>query len=410
MKIVLRKLVSAPAMIAIIASLGLPYSHPAIAENSAYAGTHERVGVTDTEIMLASCIRMTGVAGDRGRVAAQGAGTYFSYINDQGGVNGRKIKYQACDDHYDPEKAVECFNTCLKDKVFAGTMFAGSAVISRYVRMADQTKMPLVGFLTGATALYEGHTSSFVLQPSYKQEVEHQVESLWKHNLRRIGVVYQNDSFGASFREGTIQQLKKHNALPVVEYSYNRNQMDPEDAFKKVLAANPQAVIMGANSVSLKPIVKLRNDLGVKAVIMCFSACDDMLHEIGKPSDGFVVSQVLPPLDNSLPTVALFRKQFAKYHPGMEPHMFHFIAFLNAKILVDGIKQAGRDLTRSKLVRALESMQDYDLGIGPKYRLHFGPNQHVGWTPKAIYLSVMRDGKLIPMGEAAWAPITKAAN
>src|ERR1700722_11099719 len=92
-------------------------------------------GISETELKVGSCIALTGTLQERRHQIALGANTFISYLNDKGGVNGRKIKLTVCDDAYQPDKAIECFNNYLKNKVFIGAFFAGSAPISKYVRM-----------------------------------------------------------------------------------------------------------------------------------------------------------------------------------------------------------------------------------------------------------------------------------
>ena len=96
-----------------------------------------RTGVTDTEISLGSCCSLTGALAERGHALTLGSNAYFSVYKRKRGLSGRKIKMNFCDDKYDGEQAITCFNTCLKDKVFAGAFFVGSAPIAKYVRMGE---------------------------------------------------------------------------------------------------------------------------------------------------------------------------------------------------------------------------------------------------------------------------------
>lgn len=83
-----------------------------------------------------------------------GAKTYFSMVNDTGGVNGRKLKLIAYDDSYDPAKTDVCFNRLMSDKVFALGFFVGTPTAVKYVPVAEEGKIPLIGLFTGAQTLY----------------------------------------------------------------------------------------------------------------------------------------------------------------------------------------------------------------------------------------------------------------
>src|SRR5437868_5311557 len=110
--------------LSLVLSTGLPPSMQA-AEHAGNALTTsaqaavdaERIGITADEIRIGSCVPLTGTKNSRGHEVIVGASTYFSQINDRGGINGRKVKLSSFDDCYDPERAIECFNTNLKNKV-----------------------------------------------------------------------------------------------------------------------------------------------------------------------------------------------------------------------------------------------------------------------------------------------------
>jgi len=371
----------------------LPLASPCLSADE------QRTGVTDTEVMIGSCAPTTGTLAERGNQLKIGATTYFSYINEKG-INGRKVKINFCDDHYDPEAAISCFSSCLKDKVFAGGFFVGSAPISKYVRMGEASRMPLFGFCTGTPLVYELHPTEFVVRAGYQDEVEKQIDELWNtHGIRKIAVIYQNDAFGAAIRENVLKNLKLFKAVPVVEASYSRSTSEIEDAVKRVTAANPEAVILGATSAALTAIVKKRDEEKWKSVCMAFSVDTDFLEPMGKAADGIVLTQVVPLTDSKLPTADLYNKLRKKYTPTAQPNLTAFEAFINAMVLCEALKRAGRDLTRDNFIKAMESLNNFDTGLGPERKLFYSSANHTGWAAKSVYFTVMKDGKMVPLNE-----------
>jgi ABC-type branched-subunit amino acid transport system substrate-binding protein len=396
-----------PAWLAAVAVLNLFCANVVSAEGQ----SQQTTGVTDKEIDIGSCVALTGALAERGNQVTTGANAYLSYINDQGGVNGRKIKLLTCDDSYESEKAIQCFNGCLKDKVFAGAFFVGSAPISKYVRMGDSMKMPMLGFCTGTPSVYENHPTEFVLRAGYNDEVQKLVEELVGRGVTKFAIIYQNDAFGAAVRETAMRILQSSGMHLVAEASYARNSQPAEAqaAYNAVRAAKPEVVLMGATSSSLTNVIKKRDEDKYNALFVTVSTADDYLAEMGKNADGVILTQVAPPFDPKLPAFALYTRLLSKYKPGAKPNASSFEAFLNAQILVEGLKRSGRDLTREKFVKALESIHDYDLGAGQKFRVNFAADNHRGFAANSVYFTVVRNGNMASVTDSDWKQLIKAA-
>src|SRR5215471_19153294 len=114
----------------------------------------QTVGVTDKEILIGSCSALEGPSRALGVETAAGAKAYFSSVNDEGGVSGRKLKLITYDDSYDPAKTEACFDHLMADKVFALGFFVGTPTAVKYLPMAESNKIPLIGLFTGAQTLY----------------------------------------------------------------------------------------------------------------------------------------------------------------------------------------------------------------------------------------------------------------
>ena len=133
-----------PALLLLIPSL-LNVA-PAFAQNAP--------GVSDTEILIGSCSALEGPSRFLGQQTVNGAKAYFNLVNEDGGINGRKLKLLASDDSYDPTKTQACFDHVMAEKVFALGFFVGTPTAVKYVPMAENAKIPLVGLFTGAETLY----------------------------------------------------------------------------------------------------------------------------------------------------------------------------------------------------------------------------------------------------------------
>lgn len=362
----------------------------------------ERTGVTDKTIVIGSCLPMSGPLEPRGMTMSSAAQAYFSYINEHGGINGREIKLATCDDQFDPEVAITCFNSCLKDKAFAGAFFIGSSVITKYVRMCDVNKLPMIGFNVGVPTLCEPHPTLFNLRPCYGEEIDKQVRELWKHNLKRIAILYQSDALGAGVRRSSIAALKKVGGEAVAEASFAKGADQIDDAYNRIKQSRPDAVITAGSTIPLRALIKRRHAQGWNVPFVINSALDDPVLENGQAADGIIMTQILPPLDSQNHAVDFYKQTLKKYAPTAHPHVHGFEAFLNAMVLVEGLKLAERDLTRSKLVDGLQSLHNFDIGLGPNYLVSFSPEKHIAWGDSVISFSIVRGGKLNAMTEGDW--------
>ncbi|HEU4415505.1 MAG TPA: ABC transporter substrate-binding protein [Candidatus Angelobacter sp.] len=353
-------------------------------------------GVTDNQILIGSCSALDGPARFLGMQTIVGATTYLNHINAQGGVNGRKVQLLAFDDGYEPEKAENCFKRLMKENVFAAGFFVGTPTAAKYVPMAEANKVPVVGLFTGAEMLYSP-LKHYVLnvRASYNDETREQVENLWNVlGIHKIGVIYQDDAFGQAVLSGLQLALKKHNAAPVAMGTFQRNTLDVEKGLNAVRPLNPGAVLLVGPYAPVAEIIKKAHASGWHPIFLTvsFVGTEKLIAEAGKDADGTVITQVVPPYTRlDFPTVAMYREALTTFYPAEQPNFVSLEGFVDAMVMVEGLKRAGRDLTREKLITALESVQTKDIGLGPKLTLKYGPTRHKGFDQ--IYTTVVRDGK-----------------
>ena len=356
-------------------------------------------GVTDKEILIGSCSALEGPSHFLGTETVAGAKAYFAMINDAGGVDGRKLKLLAYDDSYDPTKTEACFNRLLEQKVFALGFFVGTPTAVKYIPMAESNKIPLVGLFTGAQTLYVPLRHWVInVRASYFDETREQIDGLWGTlGYKRIGVIYPEDAFGAAVLEGVKAALKAHGAEPIAVASYQRQTAQVGGAIDTVKAANPEAVVVVGPSNTVAPILKQSHARGWKPLFLTvsFVGTDELITEAGTDADGTVITQVVPPYYlTEFKTVALYRRTLTKYLPTAQPNFVSLEGFVDAMVLVEGLKRAGKDLTREGLIRGIESIHDLDLGLGPQLKLDYGPKDHKGFDH--VLPTVIRGGRAVP--------------
>jgi branched-chain amino acid transport system substrate-binding protein len=150
----------------------------------------------------------------------------------------------------------------------------------------------------------------------------------------------------------------------------------------------------GANK-SIVEVVKKSHAQGWHPlfVSVSFLAVEPFIQQAGADAEGTVVTEVVPYYERTeLPTVALYRKLLAKYAPGKEPNFVNFEGFIDAMVLCEAFKRSGRDLTRTKLIKSIETMNNLDIGLGPDFKLKFSAKRHKGFDGLATV--VVRNGKV----------------
>jgi ABC-type branched-subunit amino acid transport system substrate-binding protein len=356
-------------------------------------------GVSEGEILIGSCSALEGPSHFLGVETVTGAKAYFNLINDEGGVNGRKLKLISSDDSYDPAKTQACFDHLMSEKVFALGFFVGTPTAVKYVPMADSAKIPLVGLFTGAQTLYVPLRHWIVnVRASYFDETREQVDGLWKTlGYKKIGVIYPEDAFGTTVLEGVKAALKERGVEPAAVASYQRQTAQVGGAIDTVRAANPDAVVVVGPANTVAPILKQAHAKGWKPLFLTvsFVGTDELISEAGEDAEGVVITQVVPPYYmTEFKSVALYRRALGKYFPSEQPNFVSLEGFVDAMVLVEGLKRAGKDLTREGLIHAIESIHDHDLGLGPQLKLNYSAKEHKGFDH--VLPTVVRGGRAVP--------------
>jgi branched-chain amino acid transport system substrate-binding protein len=241
---------------------------------------------------------------------------------------------------------------------------------------------------------------------SYFDETREQMDGLWKTlGYKKIGVIYPDDPFGAAVLEGVKTALETHGADPIAAGSYKRQTAEVGGAIGAVRAANPEAVVVVGPAITVAPILKQAHAKGWKPLFLTvsFVGTDDLIQEAGSDAEGVVVTQVVPPYYlTEYKTVALYRRTLSKYYPSAQPNFVSLEGFVDAMVLVEGMKKAGKELTREGLIRGIESLHEFDMDLGPKLKLSYSSKEHKGFD--SVIPAVIRGGRAVPFTD--WSTAT----
>lgn len=339
--------------------------------------------VSAADIVIGQVAPLSGVLASTGEQMVLGGKIYFDAVNAQGGVHGALIQHVVLDDGYEVDKTVARTKELLaKPEVVALFGFAGTANITQLLKdgVLAAGGAALVAPYSGGESLRTPFNPwVFHVRAGYGDEAEHMVQQLTTLSMNRIAVMYQDDGFGKSGLEGVEAALERRKLKLVASVGYPRNTDDVSQAVKEIVVASPDAVIMIAINRPAAAFVKQYREVGGSAQLYNISVVNpaEIVRLAGlKHARGLGISQVVPfPYQPKLLVVREYQKLLKKYAPDAEVNYTSFEEFLGAKVLVEALRRAGPAPTRERVVRALESIQNYDLG---GMFISYSPTNRVG--------------------------------
>src|SRR5215470_4007050 len=336
-------------------------------------------GVSPKTIVLGQSAAFTGPAAQLGIQMNAGTKAYFDHVNAQGGVNGRKIELKTRDDRYEANLCAENTKKFIEeDKVFALISYVGTPTTVAAMPIFTEAKVPLIGPFTGAEA-FRAPVNRYIfnVRASYYDETEKIVEQLVSTGNRKIAVFYQDDAYGQAGLKGVQIAMDKRNLKIAALGKVERNTVKVEDAVKVINTAQPDGVVMISAYSSIAEFVRQMKKAGSTTQFHNVSfvgakALSDALKDEGH---GVAISQVVPfPWSPSVPIVKEYQEIMTK--AGNTDFNFSSLeGYIVGKVMVEGLRRAGRDLTREKLIGAMEGMNNVDIG---DFVVGFSPSNHSG--------------------------------
>ena len=352
-------------------------------------------GVFNDKVVLGQAAVFSGPAAQLGIQMRNGIKAYLDHVNAQGGIHGRKIELVTEDDRYETKVAPEASRKLIEEhRVFALLGYVGTPTGVAHLPVVNQAKVPLVGMFTGAEVLRVPFSRYiFHVRASYYDETEKIVEQIVSIGGKNIAVFYQDDAYGLAGLTGTEIAMKKRSMQISTKATVERNTIKVENAVKTIHAMKPDAVVMISAYTSIAEFVRQMKRAGSGATFynVSFVGSKALADALGKEGVGVAISQVVPfPWGTGVPVVKEYQ-QLAK-KAGFTDYNFSALeGFLSAKVLVEGVRRTGRNLTRERFIATMESMRDVDLG---GFYVGYSPTNRAG--SKFVDLTIIgRQGRFL---------------
>ena len=307
----------------------------------------------------------------------KGIAAAFKEVNDRGGIDGRPVEFFSLDDGGAPEKAAENTVTLLKkDQVFSMFACGGTTSVMGALKVLGEAKVPLIAPATGSDALRTFNPLVFHTRASYAQELAKIARQLSSTGFTKLAVGYFDNPFGKATLAAFEAAARATNNTQWKPFLVQETPEGIEKAVQEIVQFQPNALMSLAIGASGIPFYKaLRQRIKAPAFSISFLGSRPLLAALGEAAAGITVAQVVPnPTNPAIPVVKAYQDAIKKLG-GVDIGYSSLEGYVNARILIEALRRAGRSATREKFVEALHSMRPYDMG---GFEVRYGPNDHEG--------------------------------
>jgi branched-chain amino acid transport system substrate-binding protein len=352
---------------------------------------HAPRGVTDNEIRFGIAAPFSGTTKELGLQMRLGIEVAFKEANARGGVNGRMLTLVPVDDGYEPSRTLEAMRRLYEaEQVFGVIGNVGTPTAEVALPYALEHRILFYGAFTGANLLRHDPPDRYVFnyRPSYAEETDAVVRYLVKlRKLRpeQIAVFAQQDGYGDAGFAGVAKAMRalRGDEGTILRLNYKRNTLDVDEAITRLRQSKIpiKAVVMVATYRAAAKFIEKTRDAypGMIYTNVSFVGSSSLAEELmllgPRFANGVIVTQVVPPVDSYASIVLDYKNALATYAPaGETPGFVSFEGYLSTKVLVEALRRSVPQLDVEKVVDALETLRDYDIGLGVP--LNFSRTEH----------------------------------
>ena len=360
------------------------------------AGTAFAQGVTKDEVLVGTIQDLSGPIAAFGKSARNGMQLRADEINEQGGINGRKIKLIVEDSGYDPKKAVlAAQKLAQKDRIFVTAGNIGTAIAMATMPIFFEKNIPHLFPLTAARQMYDPlHKLKYSFAATYFDQVRAGIKYLNKAKAdRKWCVLYQDDDFGTEVLQGTEAGLKDIGKPLVEKTSYKRGATDFSSQIAKMKGSGCDSIVMGTIiRETVGSIAEARKTGYAPEFIGTSAAYTHLIHRLGGPAmNGFIAAHTAahPYLDDAAQNVRFWAAKY-KTKFNEDPDVFAAYGYTIMDNVAVAIGKAGKNLTIDGFIKALDGLTVPPDMFGSD-QMTFSPTKHLGSNKSR--LSQIKDGK-----------------
>jgi branched-chain amino acid transport system substrate-binding protein len=361
----------------------------------AWSASAQQRGVTASEVVFGMPTDLSGPAATYGVSSSNGVKMRFDEINEAGGIEGRKLKVIVEDQGYQVPKAVQACNKLInRDKVFAFVGALGTPMNNACFKDQFAAGVPNLFPLSAARSMFQPFERlKFYGAASYVDQIRAGIQYFVKNKgVKRVCVMYQDTDFGKEILEGAKEQADKLGLKIVETTAHKPTDQDFTAPITKLHEAKCELIALGTIvRDSIVPYTAARKAGWNDVIFLGAASSYDSFVGAAQGMDGFYAMGLteMPYADSPVPTVKKFVEAYKKKF-NVDPNIGAVYGYVAADLAVQGLKNAGKNLTTDSFVAGLEKIKDYhDIFNGPP--VTFGPNIRQG--ANSSFLAEVKGGK-----------------
>jgi branched-chain amino acid transport system substrate-binding protein len=334
----------------------------------AAAGVKAQDGISKTAISLGQSLAMTGPGATLAVPFAQGARLYFDRVNAGGGINGRKIELSTLDDMGNTDTAVANTKKLLDQRVFSLFGYYGSPQVTAVNALLKDTDVLLFAPMAGADELRGSlYPNVYSVRPGYSEEaavITRHAETL---GMRKLAILHGKDPESLAALDSAERTMGGLGANLVAKSALAGGSV--ATSVDQVLAQKPESVLVISDASGAASAIRDLRAKGFRGPIYGFSSTGESLlaEQLGAAGAGVVVVRVTPKSDNAR-SVLVRELQADAQAARLKSNVYMLEGYIAAWTYTEALRKAGKDPTRAKLRKALDGLQDLNLG---GFRIHF---------------------------------------
>ncbi|MFS2037106.1 ABC transporter substrate-binding protein [Polaromonas sp. CT11-55] len=333
------------------------------------AGVNAEDGVSKTAVTLGQSLAMTGPGATLALPFAQGARLYFERVNAGGGVNGRKIELTTLDDVGNPDTTVANTKKLLDQKVFSLFGYYGSPQVTAVNPLLKDTDILLFAPMAGADELRGSlYPNVYSVRPGYSEEAAMITRHAETLGMRKLAILHGKDLESLAALDSAERTMGGLGANLVAKSALSGGSV--ATSVDQVLAKKPESVLVISDASGAANAIRDLRAKGFRGPIYGFSSTGESLlaEQLGAAGAGVVVVRVTPKSDNAKSVLVREMQADALAAKLGKSNVYMLEGYIAAWTYTEALRRAGKDPTRAKLRKALDSLQDLNLG---GFRIHF---------------------------------------
>ncbi len=328
----------------------------------------EMRGITLDVVKIGIIADTTGVVADYGRQLLMGVSDYIKYINEKGGIHGRKLNLIHEDDQYKIPLAIAAFEKLVtKDEVLAILHCGGTPQTLALLPKIEKEKVPVIppGTLVPMYIPYKRYV--FPYGSTYSNQIEVLIDYVI-HDLKvkapKMGIVHWPVEWAKEGLKASEDRLKAYGVEPVGEIELPMGTVDASSQVLSMKKAGAEYVIIFTLAPGIINFIKTAEKFDYFPTYLTFTWCadDSILKAVGKAAKIYYAGSMFGVWNNDSPGGKEMREIAQKYGSSPKLPTLYIQGYTTTAILAEGLRRAGRNLTVEKFVDALETLKDFDCG------------------------------------------------